>query len=102
MNEKTGLIIGIGTLADYLNVSRPTIHKYLKNGMPGLYVRSDIGKRGTWHFHAENIETWWKVQTSLQLKSISDEMLEEDETIIKKKSRGNGHKKTMSRKNDVK
>jgi predicted transcriptional regulator len=98
MNGKTGLIIGVGTLADYLNVSRPTVYRYLRAGLPGYYVQADAAKRGTWHFHIENVEAFFKKLTAIKMKTISEDMFEEDESIIVKKPSKNGDKKPCQEK----
>ena len=48
------LILGIENLANYLNVSKPTINQYIKLGMPC----GRVGNR--WHFHSENVDRWIK------------------------------------------
>lgn len=68
MNSKTGLLIGVGAAADHLGVSRPTIYKYLKLGMPAYPVQTD-GGRFTYHFSVYNIEEFWLKITK---KSIPD------------------------------
>ena len=55
--NKSGLIIGINPLAQFLGVSEPTVYEYLKMGMPGQKIR------GNWHFHKIHIEAFFMALT---------------------------------------
>ena len=53
--EKTGLIIGIPKLAEYLNCSINRIYRYMELGMiPGDKID------GSWHFYKHNVEEFWQ------------------------------------------
>ena len=75
MNQKSRVLIGIPSLCAYLSVSRPTIYKYLKRGMPGIRID------GTWHFHADHVEEFFRRLTIQKdvVKTIED--LEEEEVF---------------------
>ena len=66
--QRTGVIVGIPNLAEYLNVSRQTVYRYLSLGMPG----NKIGD--TWHFHSENVELWFKKNTMAIRKDLLEEI----------------------------
>ena len=66
--QKTGLIVGIPRLAEYLNVARPTVYRYLGLGMPGNKIND------TWHFHIDNIEGWFRAKTFAVRKDLLDEI----------------------------
>ena len=51
--NRSGLIVGVRAVAEFLNVSHPTIYRYLKMGMPGTRID------GIWFFHKANIEKFW-------------------------------------------
>lgn len=61
-NNNCRIVIGLESLANYLNVSRPTVSSYIKMGMPGNL----IGSR--WHFHLDLINDWFKKQCYAQYK----------------------------------
>ena len=72
-NNGCRIIIGLGSMSEYLNVSKPTISTYIKMGMPGNL----IGHR--WHFHLDLVDIWFKKQCLAQYKGEKDpEELEED------------------------
>jgi hypothetical protein len=51
------VIIGVGALAEFLKVSKPTVQQYLRMGMPGLKINN------TWHFTVKNINKWFDTVT---------------------------------------
>ena len=79
MNDKTGLLIGVGAAAEHLKVSRPTIYKYLKLGMPALPVPTEKG-RFTYHFYVQNIEAFWLKITKASIKD-PEKFLENDDDL---------------------
>jgi hypothetical protein len=60
------IIIGLGSMSDYLNVSKPTISTYIKMGMPGNL----IGNR--WHFHLDLVDHWFKKQCFVKYNGEKD------------------------------
>lgn len=75
MNQKSRVLIGLASLCAYLGVTKPTIYKYLKLGMPGVRIG------GTWHFHADHVEEFFRRQT-IQREPIGGiEILEESEVF---------------------
>ena len=67
--NKSGVIIGIPALAEFLGVSIPTTYKYLKMGLPGQKIE------GIWFFHKDNIEDFWRIITRKK-PIISDNEIE--------------------------
>jgi hypothetical protein len=64
------VIIGVGALAEFLKVSKPTVQQYLRMGMPGLKINNTfrMGMPGlkinnTWHFTVKNINKWFDTVT---------------------------------------
>lgn len=57
--SKSGLMIGIGSVAEFLGVSEKQIYNFLRWGMPGGRLN------GVWYFHKENVETWWRGITAV-------------------------------------
>lgn len=51
--DKSGVMVGIGTVAKFLSVSEKQVYSFLKWGMPGSKIS------GVWYFHKNNVETWW-------------------------------------------
>ena len=68
--DKSGVMIGIGTVACFLGVSEKQIYNFLKLGMPG----SKLG--GVWYFHKNNVETWWVGMTGKPTRLDPDEARE--------------------------
>lgn len=58
---------GKGSIGEYLGVSKPTVYKYIKMGMPSTLIF------GTLYSHALNIEEWFKMITRRQIKDLPDE-----------------------------
>ena len=48
------IIIGLGSMAGYLKVSKPTISTYIKLGMPSNRLNN------VWHFHLDLVDRWFK------------------------------------------
>ena len=95
LNNKTGLIVGIGAAAEHLGVSVYLIRRYISLGMPCGIVETDSG-RYTYHFHSDNLENFWRESTKKPLK-IQNGIIE-DETIEKnlvKKNRGQNVEKMV-------
>jgi hypothetical protein len=65
-NNGCRIIIGLGSMAGYLNVSKPTISTYIKMGMPGNL----IGNR--WHFHLDLVDVWFKKRCFAEYKGETD------------------------------
>lgn len=53
------VIFGVKGVASWLGFSVPTAYKFMRLGMP-----CDKIDNGTWVFHKENIDLWFKVQTA--------------------------------------
>lgn len=68
--EKSGLLIGIGPVADFLGVSQKQIYNFLKWGMPGSKIN------GVWYFHKLNVERWWTGATAKATRLDPDELRE--------------------------
>lgn len=79
MNDKTGLLIGVKAAAEHLQVSRPTIYKYMKLGMPAFPVPSGKG-RFTYHFYVDNIEAFWSKLTKMSIKN-PEKIVENDDDL---------------------
>jgi len=67
-DQKTGVIIGIPNMAEYLSVSRQTIYRYMGLGMPGNKIND------TWHFHIKNVEEWFQIKTAVIRKDMVEEI----------------------------
>ncbi len=71
--QKSRVLIGIPSLCAYLSVSRMTIYKYLRRGMPGIRID------GTWHFHADHVEEFFRRLTiQKELVKTPDDLQDED------------------------
>ena len=77
MKDKSGLLIGVGAAAEHLRVSRQTIYKYLRLGMPAFPVPTKNG-RFTYHFYVENIEAFWMKKTKTSIPD-PDKYIENDD-----------------------
>jgi hypothetical protein len=73
-NNGCRIIIGLGSMAGYLNVSKPTISTYIKLGMPSNRLNN------VWHFHLDLVDRWFKEMCAAQYKGETDPSdLEADE-----------------------
>jgi hypothetical protein len=61
MALRSEVIIGIETVAGFLGVSRNTVYGYLRMGMPGVRIN------GLWHFHAANVDGWFRAVTAKRM-----------------------------------
>lgn len=75
MTPKSRVLIGLASLCSYLGVTRPTIYKYLKMGMPGVRIQ------GTWHFHADHVEEFFRRLTIQKEKIGGEEELNEEDAF---------------------
>ena len=75
MTQKSRVLIGLASLCSYLGVTRPTIYKYLRMGMPGVRIA------GTWHFHADHVEEFFRRLTIQKEKIDSEHDLDEEEAF---------------------
>lgn len=73
MTQRSRVLIGLASLCSYLGVTRPTIYKYLRMGMPGIRVA------GVWHFHADHVEEFFR-RLTIQKEAIKglEDLQEED------------------------
>lgn len=65
-NNGCRIMIGLQTMAGYLNVSKPTVSSYIKMGMPGNL----IGNR--WHFHLDHVDKWFKTLCATKYDGETD------------------------------
>lgn len=75
MTTKSRVLIGLASLCSYLGVTKPTIYKYLRMGMPGVRIA------GTWHFHADHVEEFFRRLTIQKEKSITLEIVEDEDAF---------------------
>ena len=75
MTQKSRVLIGLASLCSYLGVTRPTIYKYLRMGMPGIRVA------GVWHFHADHVEEFFRRLTIQKEQLGSEDDLGEEEAF---------------------
>jgi hypothetical protein len=68
--DKSGVMIGIGSVALFLGVSEKQIYNFLKWGMPGSKIN------GIWYFHKLNVEKWWLGATAKATRLDPDELRE--------------------------
>lgn len=71
-NKEQNIIKGLRDLENYLrdiglNTSRPTIMKYIDAGLPCWNFQ------GTYHFHKDNVDRFFKVMTSKSIKNPPEE-----------------------------
>ena len=75
MNQKSRVLIGLASVCDFLGVTRPTIYQYLKLGMPGAKLA------GTWHFHIDHIEEFFRRKT-MRIDVVNPDDLKDEETAF--------------------
>ena len=73
--QKSRVLIGLASLCAYLGVTKPTIYKYLRLGMPGVRIA------GTWHFHADHVEEFFRRLTIQKDRINAPEELEDEEAF---------------------
>ncbi len=73
MTKQRKIIKGLQDCVEYLrsiglSVTIPTLKKYIKDGLFCWY------KFGTYHFHVDNIDEWFKARTRQQVAEAPDEV----------------------------
>lgn len=68
--DKSGVMIGIGSVAEFLGVSEKQVYRFLSWGMPGSKIN------GVWYFHKSNVERWWIGATAKQPRLDPDDAKE--------------------------
>jgi len=66
--DKSGVLIGIGSIAAFLGVSEKQIYRFLSWGMPGGKIN------GVWYFHKSNVERWWIGATAKSVRLDPEEL----------------------------
>jgi len=58
---------GVGSIGEFLNVSKPTVYKLIKMGMPVFLMLNK------YHAHSDNIEEWFRRITIKQYQDPEEE-----------------------------
>lgn len=85
MNDNTSkkLLIGAKVISAYLNISKPTFYKFVREGFTlpgGKRIRlpaTVIDKK--WYAHADNLDEFFKLVTLSPVQEIPDENEEDDD-----------------------
>jgi hypothetical protein len=56
-------------IKDYLNISDILFKKFIKSGMPALFID------GRWYAHADNIDGWFRATTMVSHRGMDPEEL---------------------------
>ena len=78
-NEDKPVLITLGACAEYMQVSIPTVSKYVKNyGMPCWL------EGRTWHFHKDRINEWFFKRCNCKYEGETDPIeIEGENTLVK-------------------
>lgn len=66
-NKDHNIIKGLRDLEEYLNMTRPTIMKYIDAGLPCWYFNA------IYHFHKDNVDRFFKAMTGKSIKDPPEE-----------------------------